>query len=413
LRLWTCYLVAHPYFESFIYHLIALNSILLMIDEPVLTNEYSKKSITLLGNIISVLFIVECVLKIFVLGFIKGKHTYLKDPFNILDFVIVCFSILNFIFENIDSGIDLSYVRAFRALRALRPLKLVSKNEGMKLVVNSLLTSIPKLFNVLLISLLFYFVFGILGLQLLMGKISECTIVEHSDSKEHCLEMGGLWVTPKNHYDNIFASMITFFEISTLEMWPDMMFRAVDSADEVDMGIITKNKPYMALLFIFFIFITTFFVMNLFISVIVSKFNEEKQKTEGSADLSEEQKEWVKMQRYMVEVSAPVVPIEPTNCLRLKFFQVVESDIFDSFIMVVILLNTIVLCMEFYGASAAYLNILAICNYVFVAIFTLEAVLKLVGLGPTYYFYIDWNKFDFFIVILSLISLINDSFFSS
>lgn len=48
---------------------------------------------------------------------------------------------------------------------------------------------------------------------------------------------------------------------------------------------------------------------------------------------------------------------------------------------------------------------LDIFNYVFVFIFTMEAVLKLIGLGPTYYFYIDWNKFDFAIVILSLVSL--------
>ena len=60
------------------------------------------------------------------------------------------------------------------ALRARRPLKLVSKNEGMKLVVNSILASIPNLINVFLISILFYFVFGVLGLSMLMGKVSYC-----------------------------------------------------------------------------------------------------------------------------------------------------------------------------------------------------------------------------------------------
>ena len=47
-------------------------------------------------------------------------------------------------------------------------------------------------------------------------------------------------------------------------------------------------------------------------------------------------------------------------------------------------------------------------NYVFVAIFTIEAIMKLIGLGPSYYFYIDWNKFDFFIVILSIVSAFSD-----
>ena len=62
------------------------------------------------------------------------------------------------------------------------------------------------------------------------------------------------------------------------------------------------------------------------------------------------------------------------------------------------------MCMEFYGASDAYNNVLNKFNLVFVAIFTFEAVLKLLGLGIRYYFYIDWNKFDFFIVIVSLVS---------
>lgn len=63
------------------------------------------------------------------------------------------------------------------------------------------------------------------------------------------------------------------------------------------------------------------------------------------------------------------------------------------------------MCMDYYGASKEYLNALDICNFIFVIIFTTEAVLKLIGLGPTYYFYEDWNKFDFTVVILSIISL--------
>lgn len=61
--------------------------------------------------------------------------------------------------------------------------------------------------------------------------------------------------------------------------------------------------------------------------------------------------------------------------------------------------------MDYYGASDEYLEVLDICNLVFVCIFTMEAILKLIGLGPTYYFYIDWNKFDFAVVILSLVSI--------
>jgi len=97
------------------------------------------------------------------MGFVIGPKTYLKDNWNILDFIIVFFSILTWILEAV-AGKNVSFLRGFRALRALRPLRVVSKNEGIKTVVNALLESIPALINVLLIVMLFLLVFGILGI---------------------------------------------------------------------------------------------------------------------------------------------------------------------------------------------------------------------------------------------------------
>lgn len=81
------------------------------------------------------------------------------------------------------------------------------------------------------------------------------------------------WDQPFNRYDHIFISMMTFFEISTLEMWPDMMFSAIDAVG-YDKTPNEKNSPMVSLLYVIYIFVTTFFIMNLFISVIVDKFNE-------------------------------------------------------------------------------------------------------------------------------------------
>jgi len=85
------------------------------------------------------------------------------------------------------------------------------------------------------------------------------------------------WLVPINNYDDIFSSMLTFFEISTLEMWPDMMFNAVDSVAYDHVGV-HQYRPPIALLYVIYIFFTTFFIMNLFISVIVDKFNDEIKK---------------------------------------------------------------------------------------------------------------------------------------
>ena len=88
--------------------------------------------------------------------------------------------------------------------------------------------------------------------------------------------------------------MITFFEISTLEMWPDNMFNAIDSVG-IDKRMKYMNSLSVSIVFIIYIFLTTFFVMNLFISVIVDKFNEEIKKRQGAHNFTEEQKEWVKI----------------------------------------------------------------------------------------------------------------------
>jgi len=151
-----------------------MNSLLLALDVPVLDDAFQKKTIKFMLLIISITFIMECVLKVIVMGFVIGEKTYLRDNWNRLDFIIVVFGVISMVIENIGLSVDIEFVRAFRALRALRPLRVVSKNEGIKTVVNSLLLSIPSLLNVLLIICLFLLVFGILGVQILKGKIGFC-----------------------------------------------------------------------------------------------------------------------------------------------------------------------------------------------------------------------------------------------
>ena len=173
-------LIENPYFEGFIYHIIALNSLLLALDVPVLDDDYQLKTIKFLLLIISITFIGEAIIKIIVMGFIFGDNAYLQDNWNRLDFIIVLFGIVSLVLENIGNAADMDFIRAFRALRALRPLRMVSKNEGIKTVVNALLHSIPSLLNVLLIIILFLLVFGILGVQLLKGTIGFCNDEDES-----------------------------------------------------------------------------------------------------------------------------------------------------------------------------------------------------------------------------------------
>jgi hypothetical protein len=97
------------------------------------------------------------------MGFYIGEKTYLKDGWNVLDFSMVIIQIVTWILALLDLGHFNKTFRVIRCLRALRPLRFVNKNEGIKTVVNALFLSIPSLLNVLLIIFLFILIFGILG----------------------------------------------------------------------------------------------------------------------------------------------------------------------------------------------------------------------------------------------------------
>lgn len=170
LRLRLAALVGHRDFEYAIIALICLSSITLALDSPTLDPESTmKKILNVLDTIFVVLFALEAMAKICVYGFLlNGKSSYLRNPWNILDFIIVVVGIILFIWKDTE---QLTSLRGLRVLRALRPIRVASRNEGMKVVVNALIQSIPPICNVLLVCLLFFLIFGILGVNLLKVRL--------------------------------------------------------------------------------------------------------------------------------------------------------------------------------------------------------------------------------------------------
>lgn len=109
-------------------------------------------------DIFTFLFLLEATLKIVALGFcynnFPGVQPYILNAWNILDFIVVVSSLVDFGFAASPSGADtgsLKSLKALRAIRALRPLRMVSRNEGLRIVVNALFASIPAMTNVLLV----------------------------------------------------------------------------------------------------------------------------------------------------------------------------------------------------------------------------------------------------------------------
>lgn len=101
------------------------------------------------------------VLKISALGFVMNKHAYLRDAWNILDFVIVVSGYIPYIVPGGSTNIS-----ALRSFRVLRPLRSISAIEGLRVIVGALITSMPLLRDTLLVVLFFFVIFAIGGVQL-------------------------------------------------------------------------------------------------------------------------------------------------------------------------------------------------------------------------------------------------------
>jgi hypothetical protein len=166
------FVVTHKYFENTIIFLIVLSSALLAVDSPKVTSGSQLEAwLEALDIVFVTIFLLEAILKIIALG-----DTYFKSNWNKLDFGIVIIGLISLILTQTKSGDGKSAagIRALRAFRALRPLRVAARNEGMKVVVAALFQAVPAIANVALVCLVFYLIFGILGLNLFIGKLHRC-----------------------------------------------------------------------------------------------------------------------------------------------------------------------------------------------------------------------------------------------
>jgi hypothetical protein len=101
---------------------------------------------------------------------IKHKNSYLRNGWNIIDFIVVVSSIYEILALMImgENGLKINFMRLFRVLR---PLKSVKRVPSMRRLVSIMLRSLPELVNTLIFMLFFFIVFGIIGIQTFYGVI--------------------------------------------------------------------------------------------------------------------------------------------------------------------------------------------------------------------------------------------------
>ena len=207
------------------------------------------------------------------------------------------------------------------------------------------------------------------------------------------------------NFDNVINSLITLFEMATLEMWLDVMYDAVDAVG-VDEQPIRDNNVFIAIVVVLFLVVCAFFILNLFVGVTIDKFNDMKAKNEGrSLFLTEEQQNWLTIQKLLAATKPMRKFKPPEGGLRRMVYNVVTSDWFDGFIMMIIMINVLFMASEHHGMPVWWEDATTYANYVFTVLFTCEAILKLISMGVMGYFRDAWNAFDFLVVSISILGI--------
>nr|XP_039317716.1 LOW QUALITY PROTEIN: sodium channel protein type 11 subunit alpha [Saimiri boliviensis boliviensis] len=396
----TCYqIVKHSWFESFIIFVILLSSGALIFEDVHLERQPKiQKLLNCTDLIFTHIFILEMVLKWVAFGF--GK--YFTSAWCCLDFIIVIVSVT--------SLIDLKELKSFRTLRALRPLRALSQFEGMKVVVNALIGAIPAILNVLLVCLIFWLIFCILGVYFFSGKFWRCingtdSVINYTivTNKNQCESGNFSWLNQKVNFDDVGNAYLALLQVATFKGWMDIIHAAVDSRGKEEQPEF-ESSSLSYIYFVVFIIFGSFFTLNLFIGVIIDNFNQQQKKISGQdIFMTEEQKKYYNAMKKLGS-KKPLKPIpRPLNKCQGLVFDIVTSQIFDIIIIILIILNMITMMAESYNQPKATESTLDHLNWIFVVIFTVECLIKIFALRQ-YYFTNGWNLFDCVVVVLSIVS---------
>ena len=216
-------------FEYFIIGLILFNAVLLGVETISFVMERYSAWIDMGQQAILGVFIVEAVLKIFAVS--PRADRYFRDGWNVFDFSII---VLAFVPA---TG---SFAIIARLARLMRLLRLVSAVPELRLIVATLVRSIPSMLHIVALMSLMVYIYAIIGYQLF-----------HEHDPEHWRNLG--------------ISLLSLFRVVTLEDWTDIMYKAMEL------------HPLTWMYFVSFVVFGTFVVINLFIAVVINNLDEAKQ----------------------------------------------------------------------------------------------------------------------------------------
>lgn len=228
-----CKIVLNEKVQHFILVVIVINAITLGLETVKSVEANFGGLLTLIDHVILGIFVVELLLKIMAL-----KLNFVKDPWNIFDFLIVAISF-------VPSADGLSILRALRVLRVLR---LISGFPKLRLIVRSLLVSLPSIGWISLLMVIVFYVFGVMATKLFGQAFPD-------------------W------FGTLGSTLYTLFQIMTLESWSMGIARPV-----------MEVFPYAHLFFVPFVLISSFVVLNIFVAILVNDMSSSAQTPDDHPD---------------------------------------------------------------------------------------------------------------------------------
>eukprot|EP00049_Salpingoeca_infusionum_P016336 m.332650 g.332650 ORF g.332650 m.332650 type:complete len:1757 (-) comp16061_c1_seq5:1063-6333(-) len=311
------HLVTHRAFDDIVLVLIVLSAVALALQWP----DQSHTMLLALQRVhtsFTIIFTIEAALKIAGLGLWGSRRAYLSSGWNILDGGLVVVGWVDLILSL--SGANNSVLRALRGLRTLRafrPLRMINRVPKLKQTVTTLFVSVRPLASVATIGIAFYLVFGVIGIELLRGRLHSCVpnpanvsflssttatqspqwaptipqisattatttkivlstippaqttlksvhhlLLSGAFNESMCRQLGGIWHALPYNFDHLPNAVLTLFVVSSRDGWISVLSGALK----------TSNAIPVYLYFVTFLLVVGYFVLNMFVGVLVENF---------------------------------------------------------------------------------------------------------------------------------------------
>uniref|UniRef100_A0A8C3NNS7 Voltage-dependent R-type calcium channel subunit alpha n=1 Tax=Geospiza parvula TaxID=87175 RepID=A0A8C3NNS7_GEOPR len=415
------------------------------------------------------IFCFEAGIKIVALGFVFHKGSYLRNGWNVMDFIVVLSGILATAGTHFNTHVDL---RTLRAVRVLRPLKLVSGIPSLQIVLKSIMKAMVPLLQIGLLLFFAILMFAIIGLEFYSGKLHRACELEELDPPHPCGVQGcppgyecREWIGPNDgitQFDNILFAVLTVFQCITMEGWTTVLYNTNDALGA------TWNWLY----FIPLIIIGSFFVLNLVLGVLSGEFAKERERVENRRAFMKLRRQqqierelngyrawidkagkgrWATETPTLVPLALPVlrratikrnrtdamsgdehcVDISSVGerrlahsglkgarvdgasylrhkerLLRISVRHMVKSQVFYWIVLSLVALNTACVAIVHHNQPAWLTHFLYYAEFLFLGLFLLEMSLKMYGMGPRLYFHSSFNCFDCGVTVGSIFEVV-------